>query len=96
MPQYFLKLNAKRPTFAQDMTDDERAIMKQHAAYLGDLMNKGIVAVFGPVFNPDGAFGMGVIEVENEEQVKEIIKNDPASGINNYEYYPMMAILPKK
>ena len=29
-------------------------------------MNKKIVIVFGPVMDPAGVFGMGVIEVEDE------------------------------
>jgi len=52
MPHYFLKLNPCRPTFAQDMTAGERAIMLQHVAYWTDLMNKGLVAVLGPVMDP--------------------------------------------
>jgi uncharacterized protein len=94
MPFYFLKLTASRPTFAQDMTQEERTIMQRHAAYLKGFMDKGIIKVFGPVFDPAGAFGMAVFEVENEEQVKEIIAGDPASSINRYEYYPMVAVLP--
>jgi uncharacterized protein YciI len=93
---FFLKLIASRPTFAQDMTDEERAIMQQHVGYLTDLMNKGIVKAFGPVFDPNGAFGMGIIEAESEEQVKEITINDPASGINRYEIYPMIAVLSER
>jgi len=30
---FFLKLVPRRPTFAQDMTAAERAIMMQHVAY---------------------------------------------------------------
>ena len=52
MPHYFLKLNPCRPTFAQDMTNEERAIMQQHVGYWSDLMNKGLVVVFGPVLDP--------------------------------------------
>ena len=92
---FYLKLIAARPTFAQDMTDEERGIMQQHVAYLTDLMNKGIVKAFGPVFDPNGTFGMGIIEAESEEQVKEITINDPASSINRYEIYPMRAVLPE-
>ena len=94
MPYYFLKLKPRRPTFAQDMTAEERAIMHQHAAYLRGFMDKGIVKVFGPVFDPAEAFGMGVLEVENEAQIKDIIEGDPASSINKYEFYPMVAIMP--
>lgn len=96
MPHYFLKLIPCRPTFAQDMTDQEKAIMQQHVIYWGGLMDKGIVVVFGPVMDPKGAYGMGVVEVEAEEQLLELTKNDPASSINQYEYYPMRAITPKK
>ncbi len=96
MPHYFLKLNPCRPTFAQDMTDEERAIMQQHVVYWNNLMNKGMVVVFGPVFDPKGVYGMGIVEVENEQQLRELTKNDPAANINTYEYYPMRAITPGK
>ena len=96
MPHYFLKLNPRRPTFAQDMTDEERAIMQQHVAYWSVLMDKGQVVVFGPVFDPKGTYGMGVVEVENEEQLRELTSNDPAASINIYEYWPMRAVTPKK
>jgi hypothetical protein len=96
MPHYFLKLNPCRPTFAQDMTDAERHIMQLHVAYWGSLMNKGMVVVYGPVMDPAGVYGIGVVEAEDEAQLKEMIKNDPASQINNYDYYPMRAVLAEK
>jgi hypothetical protein len=96
MPHYFLKLNPCRPTFAQDMTNEERAIMQQHVGYWSDLMNKGLVVVFGPVLDPKSVYGVGVVEVDDEGQLKELIKNDPATSINNYEYYPMGAVMPAK
>ena len=95
MPHYFLKLNPYRPKFAQDMTNQERAIMQQHAGYWPDLMSKGLVVVFGPVLDPKSVYGVGVVEVGDEEQLKELIRNDPATGINSYEYYPMRAVIPK-
>jgi uncharacterized protein len=94
MPHYFLKLNPSRPTFAGDMTDQERAIMQQHVVYWGGLMQKGIVVVFGPVMDPKGVYGIGVVEVDDQEQLLELIKNDPATLINRYEHYPMRAVLP--
>jgi uncharacterized protein YciI len=94
MPHYFLKIIPCRPTFAFDMTDDERAIMQRHVVYLGGLMDKGKMVVYGPVMDPKGPYGMGVVEVENEYELSEIIKNDPAASINVYEYYPMRAVTP--
>jgi len=96
MPYYFLKLNPCRPTFAQDMTEEERAIMLQHVAYWTDLMNKGHVVVFGPVMDPKEVYGIGVIDVSTVEQLKDLIKNDPATSINRYEYYSMRAVVPPK
>jgi hypothetical protein len=78
------------------MTVEERGIMQQHVAYWSGLMNKGMVVVFGPVFDPEATYGMGVVEVKNEEQLKELTSNDPAATINNYEYWPMRAITPQK
>ena len=96
MPHYFLKLIPNRPTFAQDMTDEEKAVMHQHVAYWGALMNEGNVVVYGPVMDPAGVYGMGVVEAENEEQLKRFLNNDPAATINQYEYYPMRAVIPNK
>jgi hypothetical protein len=96
MPHYFLKLNPTRPTFAQDMTDTEKAIMQQHVVYWGELMSKGMVVVYGPVMDPAGFYGMGVVAVETEDQLKDLIQGDPAATINNYEYWPMRAITPGK
>jgi uncharacterized protein YciI len=96
MPHYFLKLIPRRPTFAQDMTDDETAVMQRHVVYWGNLMNQGMVAVYGPVFDPNGTYGIGVVETQNEQQLQELIQNDPASEINKYEYYLMRAITPAK
>ena len=95
MPHYFLKLVPRRPTFSQDMTPEERTIMTQHIAYWMELMNKGKVAVFGPVADPAGVYGMGVVEAENEEELINFTKNDPAATINHYEHYLMLrAVLP--
>lgn len=93
---YFLKLIAPRPTFAFDMTDAERAVMKKHVDYWIDFMNKGAVVVFGPVFDPNGVYGMGVVTAESEQEVKTFMANDPANGINTYEYFPMKAVVPQK
>jgi len=97
MKKYFaLKLIAPRPTFAQDMSPEERVIMMQHVAYWRDLMGKGNVIAYGPVIDPKGVYGLGIIQAESEDQVKLFIENDPATKINTYEFYPMMAVVPDK
>ena len=93
---FALKLIPPRPSFMQDMTDEERNIMQQHIAYWTDLMNRGIALVFGPVLDPQGVYGFGIITVDVEEEVEVIKKNDPALAINRYESYPMMTVVPNQ
>ena len=93
---YVLYLNPPRPTFAMDMTDEERATMLQHIAYWKDLMQKELVLAYGPVMDPQGVYGLGIVEVTSEEQMKDMIAHDPANGLNKYEYFLMRAVVPSK
>jgi uncharacterized protein YciI len=95
--KYFaLRLNPSRPDFAQTLTDEERSIMQQHAAYWREHMSKGKVIVFGPVLDPNAVYGLGIVAVDGEDEVKDFIAGDPANKINSYEYYPMLAVVPEK
>jgi uncharacterized protein YciI len=91
---FMLRLNPPRVTFGQDMTMDEQAVMQKHIAYWTKLMNNGYAIVFGPVIDPKGVYGLAVITAESVEQVEVFIKNDPANGLNQYEYCPMIAVVP--
>jgi len=75
-----------------DMTETEREIMQKHVVYWTALLNDGIAIVFGPVMAPGGGYGAGVVSVNDEEHLKQLIADDPATGLNKYEYYPMRAI----
>ncbi|MDB5119342.1 MAG: YCII-related domain protein [Sphingobacteriales bacterium] len=90
--QYFLKLNPPRPTFIHDMTDGERAIMQEHTAYWAPYVDNGTVLVLGPVFDPKGGYGICIVEVESESELALLMADDPASGLGNYEFYPMAAV----
>jgi uncharacterized protein len=95
--KYFvLHLLPSRPDFAQTMTDDERAVMMKHVAYWTEIMKQGKVLAFGPVMDPKEVYGLGIICVDNEQEVEDFIAKDPASKINRYEYFPMRAIVPAK
>ncbi|MEE6450845.1 YciI family protein [Gottfriedia acidiceleris] len=95
---FMLKSIPKRTTFQQDMSDEELNIMGKHIAYWTDKQSQGIALIFGPVRNPSSPHGIAIIEVENEAQVPKLIEEDPAviAGIMTTEYYPMLAVLPKK
>jgi hypothetical protein len=91
---YAVYLNPSRPDFAMTMTDGERAIMVQHVAYWTEKLKEGKVYAFGPVIDPKEIYGLGVVAVDNEQELKDIIANDPAGKINKYEYFPMRAVVP--
>ena len=96
MPHFFCKLIAPRPTFAFDMNEGEKALMQQHAAYWMGMLNEGVVLVFGPVMDPHGPFGMGIVEGADEADVKRRTDADPVmqSGIGfKVEIMPMRAIV---
>ncbi len=76
------------------MTDDEREIMMRHAGYWRKLMDKKSVIVVGPVMDPAGVFGIGVVEAEDEATVNSLLVEDPAMVLNRYEIYPMRAVHP--
>ena len=89
---FFLKLNPPRPSFAQDMNDQELAIMQDHVNYWRPYVENGTVIVLGPVADPKGVFGIAVIAVDDEEQLNELVAADPANGLNSYEINPMRAV----
>jgi uncharacterized protein YciI len=94
---FLIKLIPPRSTFPQDITENEQKIMTEHGAYWTDLMNRGMIIVFGPVFDPKGAWGLGIAEVESEDQIRGLIADDPSvkCGLNTFEIYPIHATFRK-
>jgi uncharacterized protein len=88
---FFLRLVPPRPTFAHDMSDAERAVMLEHVAYFKQQFEAGRVLIYGPVLFPTESFGMGVVEVADEAEVRAMMDADPSvvAGLNRYELAPM-------
>jgi uncharacterized protein YciI len=61
-----------------DMSSTEAAIMQGHFAYWRQLLADGRAVVYGPVMDPTGAYGIAVLEVEDEDSARAIGNNDPA------------------
>ncbi len=70
-------LKAPRPTFALEMTDEEREIMGRHAAYWQPFIDSGQMVVFGPVLDNTGSWGLGVVEAEDEDELRVFAAGDP-------------------
>ena len=78
MTTFVFRLNAPRPNFALDMTDEERQIMARHAAYWRPLIDSGQMVIFGPVLDGSGSWGLGVVEAEDEDELLAFAAGDPA------------------
>jgi uncharacterized protein len=91
MNHFLYKLIPPRPTFDQDMSEDEGEIMGRHVAYWHELADRGTAIVFGPVSDPAGAWGLAVVATETNEQVRALGDADPAvmSGLARFEICPM-------
>jgi uncharacterized protein len=77
MATFVFRLKAPRPDFALHMSDQEREIMGRHAAHWQLLVEQGRMMVFGPVLDGSGSWGLGVVEAEDEEEIRGFAAADP-------------------
>ena len=91
---YLVRLLSPRPTFMQDMTADERAAMQEHGMYWRGKLAEGVAIAFGPVADPKGPWGLGVVRARDEAEIASFEAEDPAPkkipGMR-YEVLPMLA-----
>ncbi len=87
---FVLRLIPPRPTFAFDLTEDEMALMGQHAAHWMAEAGDRLVA-FGPVMDPAGSWGLAVVEAASADEVRALADADPTvtSGLCTYEVHPL-------
>ena len=89
---YLYRLKPPRADFAQTMSDDEQRIMHAHQAFWRELLAEGRVVVFGPVADPEGVWGMGVLRAPTQVEVNQIGAVDPAvsSGLMTFDVLEIM------
>jgi uncharacterized protein len=92
MSAFIFRLIAPRPSFALDMTDEERDIMERHAAHWQPWIESGRMVVFGPVLDSTGSWGLGVVEAEDEDELRTFAAGDPVvtSGTAQLEIGKML------
>jgi uncharacterized protein len=91
--QYFYaRLIPPRPTFASDLSADERALMQEHGVYFRGLFDQGKVLTYGPVLDPTDNFGMAVFEVDDLAEAELCMAQDPTvlAGLNRFRISPMV------
>jgi uncharacterized protein len=96
MKYYFYKLLPPRPNFMTTMTSAEQEIMQKHAAYWRTLMDEGKVIAYGPVDDPSGGYGIGIVKLDDTADPAALSRNDPAILANagfRSEINPMLRIV---
>ena len=93
MGTFVFRLKTPRPTFALDLTDEEREIMARHAAYWRPWVESGQMVIFGPVLDGSGSWGLGVVEADDEEELRAFAAGDPVitTGTGTIEVGKMLA-----
>src|SRR2546423_6817260 len=77
MQTFFCKLLPPKPTFPTDISAEEAKLMSDHAAYWRSWMVRGIVLAFGPVSADGGAYGIGIVQFEDDAGARSFADNDP-------------------
>jgi uncharacterized protein YndB with AHSA1/START domain/uncharacterized protein YciI len=93
---FFCRLIAPRSSFAMDMNEGERAVMQAHAKYWHGLLQAGSVLAFGPVGDPKGPWGLGIVRAADEATAHALEAADPAilSGRGfRYELLPIIQLV---
>ena len=96
MKYFFCKLIPPRPLFGEDLTEVEMIAMREHVAHWMKAMEQGKVIAFGPVADPKGFWGAGIVQVESEAELEEFTAKDPVilAGLGfQHETYPMPQIM---
>jgi uncharacterized protein len=96
MMGFVFRLIPPRPSFAFDMTPDERATMTEHAAYWSALSAQGTALAYGPVNDPAGGYGIAIFLADGPEEAELLRAGDPVlaspHGIRA-EVAPMLRLL---
>ena len=60
------------------MDDDEQELMRQHVTYMSEYFEAGTVLAYGPVQDPEGWFGIALLEVLHQDEAVQFAENDPS------------------
>jgi len=96
MSAYLFKLIPPRPDFAVTLSDKEKATMLEHAGYWGELASAGNTLAYGPVDDPSGGYGIGIVLADNLHDAERIRDGDPVlrSSIGfRTEIFPMRRLV---
>jgi len=90
---YHMRFIAHRASFAQDMSDDERVLMRAHVAYWSAKIAERTALCFGPVLDPHASWGFAILRVDSDEEAGALIAGDPARALGRHEVFPIAQLI---
>jgi uncharacterized protein YciI len=92
MKLFLFRLVPPRADFAQTMTPEEQQAMTGHMEYWQRLLTEGRVVVYGPVADPEGVWGLGVLRAVDRAEVLALGEHDPSvvAGVNTFEVFEIL------
>ena len=88
---FLYRLQPPRRSFPQDMSPEESEVMGAHAGYWQELLERDVAIAFGPVLDPEDPWGLGLLDLDDEQGARAIGESDPAvsSGTCTYTVVPV-------
>ena len=89
---FLFRLLPPRASFMMDMTAEERTLMQLHSVYWRGQLATGKVIAFGPVADPAGGWGVGIMRVDEALEANTLTAGDLvilADKGFKYEVLPM-------
>ena len=88
---FLVFLRPARPEMPFEPTEEESRIVGEHYDYLVSLRDQGKLVVAGPSIVPGDTIGIGVLTVDEQDEVEAIVAADPAvsSGVMVAEIRPL-------
>jgi uncharacterized protein YciI len=89
-----------RPAFDESFlaraTEEERLAFARHGEWLEAAYAEGFVRFAGRCY--DGPFGLVVLEVEDEEEARRLMEQDPSvhAGVQTAELYPFKTFIARE
>jgi uncharacterized protein YciI len=79
MPDYLLVELAKGPGWDHDKTRREQDGWDEHAAFMDELVEDGVILLGGPVGDVEGELTVHVVTITDEDAVRARFAEDPWS-----------------
>ncbi|KRA75419.1 hypothetical protein ASD89_08210 [Caulobacter sp. Root656] len=94
MKYYLCKYIPPRADFLTTMSADEAGWIKQHGAYMNELLDQGVIVAHGPVLDPAGGYGVSLYQIGDEQDITAFTAQDPIikNGVGHYEHHPMPSL----